>query len=178
VTAPLNPLAGIDPSALIQGLGAIAVAAAPAIGVLLFVVGMFFVARSGYLMWRGREGRGVHDDVPFGAVVANLFAGAALMQLNKTISNTRETLGGAGGEVRAAMQYMASGAGSAAPIYQMALGAAFAWLALIGICAVVRGLLMWRELAAGGNRGGGDNMAWGGFWHIVGGGICVNIGMG
>ena len=176
--APIHPLAGIEPAALIQGLGAIAVSAAPAVGVLMFVVGMIFVGRAGYLMWRGGEGRGIHDDVPLGAVLANLLAGAALMQLNATISNTRETLGGAGADVRAAMQYMASGPGDATPVYQVALGAAFAWLALIGICAVVRGLLMWRELSAGGNRAGGDNMAWGGLWHIVGGGICINIGMG
>jgi hypothetical protein len=169
---------GIDVVPLLEKLGALAQAAAPAIGVLLFMVGMCFVARSGYIMWMGREGRGVNDDVPMGAVLGNLFVGAALIQLNKTVSNTREALGGAGSDVRSAMQYMASGAGDAAAVYKIAMGTAFAWLALIGICAIVRGLLMWRELAAGGNRGGGDNLTWAGLWHIVGGGICVNIGIG
>jgi len=166
----------LDPTALLSGLGAIARSAAPAIGVLRFMVGMFFVGRSGYLMWNGREGRGVHDDVPIGAVLANLMVGAALIQLNQTIANTRSTLGGAGSEVRSTMLYMANSSGQGSAIYQLALTTAFAWLALLGIVAVVRGLLMWRELAAGTNRGGGDNLAWAGFWHVVGGGICINIG--
>lgn len=169
---------GIDVLPLLNELAAFARAAVPAIAAVLFVLGMFFIARAGHLMWMGRDGRGVQDDVPMGAVLANLLVGAALMQLNRTVSNTRETLGGFGTEIRSAMTYMAAGAGQHSAVYKAALTTAFAWLALLGICAVVRGLLMWRELAAGTNRGGGDNLAWGGFWHVVGGGILVNIGFG
>lgn len=169
---------GIDVVPLLNELAALARAAVPAIAMLLFMLGMFFVARAGYLMWMGRDGRGVQDDVPLGAVLGNLLVGAALIQLNRTIANTRETLGGFGTEIRSAMAYMAEGAGQQAAVYKVALTTAFAWLALIGVCAVVRGLLMWRDLAVGANRGGGDNLAWAGMWHIVGGGILINIGFG
>jgi hypothetical protein len=169
---------GMDVVPLLNELAALARAAVPAVAAVLFMVGAFFIARAGHLMWMGRDGRGAQDDVPIGAVLGNLLVGAALMQLNRTISNTRDTLGGFGTEIRSAMAYMADGAGQQAAIYKLALATAFAWLALLGICAVVRGLLMWRELAAGANRGGGDNLAWAGMWHILGGGILINIGFG
>lgn len=169
-------LSAIDPSAMLGQLGAVAQAAIPAVGVVMFTVGMWFVARAGHLMWMGREGRGQHDDVPIGSVLGNLFVGGALIQLNKTVTNTRGTLGGAGSDVRSAMQLMASNSGS--DIYNLAMATALIWLALIGVVAIVRGLLLWREVAAGANRGGGNNDVWGGAWHIIGGGILVNVGLG
>lgn len=167
-----------DPARLLQELGDFARSSASAVGVLLFTLGLFFISRGGYLMWRGREGRGAHDDVPIAAVLANLGSGAALLQLNATVSNTRRTLGGFGSEVRTAMQYVAINPAGGSQVYQLALATALSWVALIGICAIVRGLLKWRELAAGANRGAGEDLAWSGLWHVLGGGVCVNVGLG
>ena len=130
--------------------------------------------RGGYLLAFGDPNRG-RDEVPFGAVATNLFIGAALITFARSVSNTQELLGGAGTGVRGAVAYVAPAAGGS--IWTRALAAAFMWVSAVGACAVFKGLLLWHELGGGGNRGGGGDLFWKGLWHILGGGLAINMGL-
>ena len=163
-----------DPTAMLTEFRAMAAAVFPMLLALGLGVGFFLIGRGGYLMAFGDPQRG-RDEVPFGAVVANLFIGAALITFARTVSNTQEVLGGAGTGVRAAVAYVAPSAGTS--IWGLALAAAFMWVSAVGACAVFKGLLLWHELGSGGNRGGGGDQFWKGLWHILGGGLAINMGL-
>lgn len=166
-----------DPIAILQAAGALAKAFIPTLSVLAFVLGLVLIGRAGLLMVYGREGRGVHDDVPMGSVVTHLLIGAAFVQFARTVKNNLEVLGGAGSEVRTALAYVQASA-SGSQVVALGIATAMAWLGAIGIAAVFRGLLLWKSGGDGSNRGGGGEVFWRGLWHIVGGGVCINIGMG
>lgn len=166
-----------DPIALLSSAAAIAKAFIPVLSILAFVFGLVLIGRAGMLMVYGREGRGVHDDVPLGSVVTHLLVGACLIQFARSVKNTLELLGGAGTEVRSALAYVQSSA-AGSQVVQLGIAAAMAWVAALGLVAVFRGLLLWKSAGDGSNRGGGDgDLFWRGLWHILGGGVCVNIGM-
>lgn len=165
-----------DPTALLNSLAQIGVLVVPLLVVLGVLGGLALFGRAGYLMVMGRGGGGPHD-VPFADVGISMLIGACLIQFSRSVNSTRELLGGAGSEVRAAMTYMATGGGGSA-FATLALNTALLWVGAIGAVGVFRGLLLWWEMGSGNNRGGGGESFWRGLWHILGGGLCVNIGLG
>lgn len=167
----------LDPTAMLTAFQQVGRMVLPTLAVLAFLAGTFFVGRAGWLMVTGRDGRGPQDDVPIGGVVANILAGGALVAFARTMTNMRDTLGGAGTEVRAGLAYMASSAGNA-PIITLAVAVAATWIAALGGVAIFRGVLLWRSMGQGDNRGGDGDLFWRGLWHLLAGGLCLNIGLG
>lgn len=165
-----------DPTAALNALSAVAVAMGPLLTVVSGLMGTFLIIRAGFLMVNGREGRGVHDDVPVGQVLTYALIGGCLVQFARTLANTRELLAGAGSEMRNVMAYVV-GQAAPSPLYTAALQAAFLWVGVLGIIAVLRGFYIWRGLASGNNASAQNDPFFSGLWHILGGGICVNVGL-
>ena len=59
------------------------------------------------------------------------------------------------------------------PFWTSFLVRTYAWLFLLGVCAIFRAFLLFNR-AAQGDAQEGDGF-WRGFWHILGGAILVNI---
>lgn len=162
-----------DPVVLLTEMAAVASLVQPLLVALGVTVGLFFVGQAGMLMVKGRDGNG--DDVPVVPIVGKLFIAACLISFSRSVGNTLDLLGGAGSEVRAAVAYVAPTNGGG-DIWSIALNAAFLWVAAIGAVGVFRGFLLWQDMANGENRNGGGDLFWRGLWHILGGGVAINMG--
>lgn len=162
-----------DLTAMLNEMAAVASAIQPLLVAVGVTAGLILIGQAGLLMVKGRNGS--QDDVPFGAVAGKLFIAACLMSFSRSISNTLELLGGAGSEVRSAVAYVTP-AGGGTEVWSLALNVAFLWVAAIGAVGAFRGFLLWHEMANGENRNGGGDLFWRGLWHIVGGGVAINMG--
>ena len=114
-----------------------------------------------------------HGQGTAGPVAINLLVGSMLVQLSTTMDNLTETIfGGKAEDPNAAMSYLPAVAKSN-PMIEQAVNVAVLWVFAIGFVSVIRGFVLWNDLANG-NRGGSDS-GWKGFWHIFFGAACVNI---
>ena len=108
-----------------------------------------------------------------GPIVINLLVGAMLIQLSASIDMIVESIfGGRPEDPNGAMSYMPPPMKSS-PTMEMAVTIGVYWIYAIGFMAIIRGFVLWNELASGGGRGS-DN-GWKGFWHVLAGAACVNI---
>ena len=104
------------------------------------------------------------------AVGGNLLVTAGCTMLNAWVESLSNQFGGVGEGVASQMAYMRdNSSGSLAPLW----AAIYAWLFLLGVCAIFRGFLLFNRAAQGQSQEG-DGM-WRGFWHLLGGAILVNI---
>lgn len=123
-----------------------------------------------------KPGRG-HDDGPnLPAIAVNLFIGASLLQIARSIDDTRNgLLAGTGREVREMMAY-ALPAGTGGNMWTLLMSTCLVWIATIGAIGMFRGFLLWNKAGSGEAQGGSGDYFWRGLWHIIGGAICINIG--
>ena len=108
-----------------------------------------------------------------GPVLINLLIGSILVQLSYMTDTLVETIFGSSRESpNAAMQYMPSQVQESEVLTQ-AVQAGVLWVFAIGFISIIRGLVLWNDMAKG--QGHGQSVGWKGFWHIFFGGLAVNI---
>jgi len=120
------------------------------------------------------HGRGERQGQPtVGPVLINLCIGGAMVQLGTMTDMLVQTLFGTGRESpNSAMAYMPDPV-QESQLLSQAVEAGVYWVAAIGFIAIIRGLVLWNELAKG--AGHGQNLGWKGFWHLFFGALAVNI---
>lgn len=117
-----------------------------------------------------REGRPL-----FGPVVAHVLIGYFFLRLAGFSTDVIELLfGAAPQQPSSALSYLPAQISQSNFWKRVAL-ALVSWVAMFGGIAIFRGLLLWREMSNGNPNQNGDLM-WRGLWHIVFGGIALNIG--
>lgn len=162
----------------VQAFIAFAQEVLPLLAVAGALVGLYLIGSAGFEMWAaGADGRSMRrsSEAPVMQVVAvKSVIGALLLTFGRTVDMTRELTGGAGAGMRQSLAYAVTSS-SASGFWGLVLQAAFLWLAVIGTIAVFRGFLLWVR-AGSGEGGKGSDLQWAGFWHIVAGGIAINLG--
>lgn len=149
----------------------------PFLGIAGALTGLYLIGSAGVTMFKaGANPQGHQGDAPVGQVVlVKSIIGALFLQFSRSVEMTRELMGGAGVGVREGLAY-AVPAQAGGGFWGAVMAAGFLWLSVIGTIAIFRGFLLWVKAGSGENsRGGGDD-TWAGFWHIVAGGIAINIG--
>lgn len=134
------------------------------------IVGLFFTGSAlNKIVKMGKDSPGGH--VPtWAGVGGNLLVTVGCTMLNAWVDSLTKDFGGLGEGVASQMAYMRDNtSGSLAPLWT----AIYAWLFLLGICAIFRAFLLFNR-AAQGHAQEGDGF-WRGFWHILGGAILMNI---
>jgi len=115
-----------------------------------------------------------HGQPTVGPVLINLFIGAIFVQFPRMMETFVQTIFQEKRESpSAAMSYMPAKV-TESEMLSMLIEAAVWWVALIGVVAIFRGLVLWNDLAKGG--GGQGSLGWRGFWHVFFGALCVNFG--
>jgi hypothetical protein len=161
----------VDYTQLFTAAKNIAESGKPVLIALGACLGLFFVFRAGVILATGSKN--AQQDMPWGKLVTNLVIAAFLLSFTRTLAIVDETLAGAGEDWRSALGGAAPSGGGAWGIFMQA---ALAWVAFLGMSAVFRGFLLWHKLGSGDNQNGGDDLFWRGLWHILFGGIAINIG--
>lgn len=100
-------------------------------------------------------------------VVTPVIIGGMLIAWSSTTKMVSESLGLSGG----ALGFKPS---NTSGYGQQVIDAALVGISLLGTLSVFRGLLKWKD-AGEGNHGNGGDPVWSGLWHIIGGGIAMNI---
>jgi hypothetical protein len=165
--------AGFDPTAIFTALQQDASGLISIMGILGLLFGTVVLGKAGVMMIKGDPRTG---EAPVGKVIVQALMGGALMQFGATVSMIRGETGGLGSGARSAvMDGMPASGGSA--LWGVVLGAVFTWLACLGGFAMMRALVMWNAAGSGDSQGGGKDAFWSGFWHLLGGAVCMNIGL-
>lgn len=165
----------IDVAAVFGALNSLATVVIPLFALLGVLTGVVMIGQAGKLLVWGRPGGG-SESPPLGAVAVKLLIAACLMQLGTSIDWTRNGLmAGAGSGTRDAMTLVTA---TPAPIWTLIVSTGLLWLAAIGVAGVYRGFLLFAKAGSGDSQGGqGGDFFWRGLWHILGGAICINIGI-
>jgi hypothetical protein len=164
---------GFDPSGMFAELHDVAGALIDLMGVLGLLIGAILMASAGRLLVKGDARTG--EPNLMGAGVRSLI-GAMLMQFAHVVSMLQEETAGVGSGVRTAMMdSVPAAAGNG--LWGLALNAIFMWVACIGGFAIMRGLMLWNKHGSGDSQGGGGDAFWGGFWHVLAGAVCMNMGI-
>jgi hypothetical protein len=164
---------GFDPTSLFTELQSVAAALIDLFGVLCLLFGVVLMGSSARLLVKGDPRTGEPNLL---AVFVRSVIGACLMQFAHMVSMVQEELGGTGSGVRTAMLDSVP-ASSGNGLWGVALGAILMWVACIGGFAMIRGFLLWNKAGSGDSQAGGGDAFWGGFWHILAGGVCMNMGL-
>jgi len=117
----------------------------------------------------GHDHPGSHAPT-WAGVGGNLLVTIGCTMLSSWVDSLTKDFGGIGEGVASQMAYMRDGSSSA---LQPLWAAIYAWLFLLGVCAIFRAFLLFNR-AAQGHAQEGDGF-WRGFWHILGGAILVNL---
>jgi hypothetical protein len=168
---------GIDFNQIFGDARALALLIWPMLKVVAYACGLFFLYQGGRtLVQAGREGSPYTEEsqMPWGKLATHFLVGACLLQFGWSIDNTRELLAGAGEGWRTSLTAIAPSAGGG--IWDVFMKAALTWLFANGAAAVFRGFLLWHQLGAGENSNGKGDLFWRGLWHIIFGGVLMNIG--
>lgn len=168
----------MDP-AVVQGFIDLAQEMLPLLGMLGALIGLYLIGSAGVSMFKAAgDGRSMQSgsEAPVGqVVVVRCLIGSLLLTFNRTVENTVALTGGAGAGVRETLAYSA-GQGAGGGFWALVLQAAFLWLAVVGVIAIFRGLHLWVKAGSGQSSGGGSDDVWAGVWHILAGGIAINLG--
>jgi len=109
-----------------------------------------------------------------GPVCINFFIGASLLQFSFMIKTIVYTMFGASLESPSrVMDYMPPQVKEGGGMVTALVGAAVWWIAAIGVAAILRGFIIWNDLAKGDRAQ--SSAGWKGFWHIFFGAACVNL---
>lgn len=122
--------------------------------------------------------RGTESGVTWGSVGLRLLIGGMLLQLSTSMQGVSEMLFGLPiQDYRGVLAYAnARSAGGPGPWAQV-MEVALLWVVLLGWVAAFRGFLQWNTAASGGGGSGGSagDYFWKGLWHIIGGGVAINL---
>jgi hypothetical protein len=167
---------GTEIQEIIAQVTALARVIIPLFAVLGVLSGLAIIASAARMLLVGGSGRfgSGQEDPSLMAVAIKLFIGACLIQFSTSIGWTRDVLAGAGTEVREAMAYVVPAGGNG--VWTQVLAACLLWVATIGVAAMYRGFLLWNKAGSGENQGGDGDYFMRGLWHILAGGVCINIG--
>lgn len=119
--------------------------------------------------------KGERQGQPTGGPVAiNLVVGSFLLQLSFTVGVLMDSVfGEKPSKPNEVLAYMPSQVSNSEFLKQMVETAAW-WVYAIGYIAVIRGFVLWNELANG-SRGSTDRAGWRGVWHIFFGALAINL---
>ncbi|CAN7784768.1 hypothetical protein LJR175_008431 [Variovorax sp. LjRoot175] len=134
------------------------------------LVGVFFTGSA--LLKIAKMGHDSPGGKPptWAGIGGNLLVTVGCTMLSAWVDSFTKDFGGLGEGVASQMAYMRDGSsGSLKPLWD----AIYAWLFLLGVCAIFRAFLLFNR-AAQGDAQEGDGF-WRGFWHILGGAILLNI---
>ena len=164
----------MDIAAMLTSLSGFGVQLRTVLSAISVLTGLVLFAVAARMMLKG--GRGPDEGPNLPAIGTSMFIGAALIQIARSIEDTRNgLLAGTGSEVRAAMTgVMPAGAGGG--IWGLLMSTCLIWIATIGAVGMFRGFLLWNKAGSGDQQGGAGDYFWRGAWHVIGGAICINIG--
>lgn len=136
----------------VQGIGV-----AEIIGTLLIALALI----------RANRAANPSSGVTIGQIISPLIIGGMLIAWHSTTKMVSESLALSCG----ALGYKV---GNASPYSQSVIDAVLILISVFGSMAVLRGLLKWKDAGEGKHSSGGDPV-WAGLWHIIGGGIAMNM---
>jgi hypothetical protein len=160
---------------LLQSMSAVAQAFKPLLVAAGYTTGLLLIALAAKLMIESGGPHSKYDSAPLGIIATHCLIAGFLMSFTRTLQMmSLDLLAGVGGDARTALAYVAPQTGSGG-VWALALNACFLWVGAMGAIAVYRGLWKWHSLGSGDNHSKGDEF-WAGLWHILFGGIAVNMG--
>lgn len=111
----------------------------------------------------------------FGPIVLNLAVGAIFIKLATFVDVITGSIFGSPDRQPASsvIAYMPPAVQSNQLLTQMVEAGAL-WVALIGLVAIMRGFVLLNEMSDGNSRG--QSNGWKSFWHILFGGLAMNLG--
>lgn len=134
------------------------------------LTGFFFTGSALHKIAKMGHDQGGGQAPTWGGVGGNLLVTVGCTMLSSWVESLTKSYGGIGEGVASQMAYMRdSSSGALQPLW----AAIYAWLFLLGICAIFRAFLLFNRAAQGHDREG-DGF-WRGFWHVVGGAVLVNL---
>jgi hypothetical protein len=166
-------MSDFDPTTLFSELQEAATDLIGLMGILGLLIGVVMLGQAAARLIKGDPRTGEPN---LTAVLVRSFIGSCLMQFATMVSSFREETGSLGSGVRTQMLDYASSSGSS--LWSVAVTAVLMWVACIGGFAIMRGFLLLNQAGSGDSPAGGGSPGWGGFWHILAGAICMNIGLG
>ena len=136
------------------------------------VTGVLFIIKALWMAIKCTD-RGSRGDpaVSPGRVLGWMVVGAFLAMFSRTATDF-QSMTDVG--LRASVAYSAVGA-SGSPIWELGQQVVCAWLMAIGIIFIYVGGLKLSKIVSGKSDGSGDPL-WAAIWHIIGGGVCINLG--
>lgn len=134
------------------------------------LIGFFFAGSALHKIAKMGHDHAGGQQPTWAGVGGNLLVTIGATMLSAWVDSLSKDFGGIGEGVASQMAYMRDGtSGSLKPLWN----AIYAWIFLLGVCAIFRAFLLFNR-AAQGQAQEGDGF-WRGFWHILGGAILVNI---
>lgn len=159
-----------DFAAFLNNFAALGKALVPLVYWGALLIGLVFAGSAlNKIAQMGKDGPS-SQQATWAGVGGNLLVTAGCTMLNAWVESLSKEFGGFGEGIASQLAYMRdNSAGPLAPLW----AAIYAWLFLLGVCAIFRAFLLFNR-AAQGHSQEGDGM-WRGFWHLLGGAILVNI---
>ncbi|TXI24226.1 MAG: hypothetical protein E6Q67_03130 [Roseateles sp.] len=165
----------LDITGMLNDMAAVTRAFWPMLSALGVVTGLVLIGQAGKLLVDAGGPNSQHESVPIGFVLTKTFIGAMLLSFMRSVNMAAsDLLAGAGADARTTLAYYAP-ANSGGGIWGLVLNVCFLWVGVMGACAIFRGLYKWHAAGSGKSQTRGDDF-WSGLWHIVFGGIAVNMG--
>ncbi|VTU44969.1 hypothetical protein [Variovorax sp. RA8] len=159
-----------DFAAFLNEFAALGRAFVPLVYWAALLIGFFFAGSALHKIAKmGHDHHGGQQPT-WAGVGGNLLVTIGATMLSAWVESLSRDYGGIGEGVASQMAYIRDGtSGSLKPLWD----AIYAWIFLLGVCAIFRAFLLFNR-AAQGHAQEGDGF-WRGFWHILGGAILVNI---
>lgn len=165
----------VDIGAFFGYLAGLAGAIIPLFSVFGVLAGLVIIGKAiGMLLEPQGQSVAGGDTPPLSVIGLKVFIGAALLQFSTSVDWNRDLLGGVGGGLRETMAFALP---NSAPVWNMVLSSCMLFLVAVGLAGTFKGFILWNKAASGDRSGGGGDLFWAGLWHLVGGAICINIGM-
>lgn len=152
--------AGLSMAQALQGL---------AIALASLALGWYLVLNAGYRIAKWSDHRRQYG---WPSIFMRASVGAVFISAQWTLSAAAETFTGQGMDENSAMSVFQSGG---SPV-QRIVGVVLAWVAFLGVVAVLRGFMLWVKAAD--NGGGGSverDPMWAGSIFIIAGAVGINM---
>jgi hypothetical protein len=165
----------LDINSMLTNMSAISQAFWPLLAALGDVYGLILIGQAGKLLIDAGGPNSHHESVPYGAIGTKALIAAFLLSFTQSVNLfSNDLMGGAGSNARSVLSYYAP-TSSGGGVWALAINVCFIWVGVMGACAIFRGLHKWHSAGSGKSQSTGDDF-WAGLWHIVFGGIAVNMG--
>lgn len=152
-----------------RGLEKLLIGAPGQVGIVTFI-GYLLIAQALMRAWQMSDSSGgPAQGKGFGYVLAPVIIGGMFLSWDNTAQMAAESLALTGGGI-AYVPQAAAQAGYSQQLFEAVMQA----VKVFGMFSIARGL--WKfKMAGEGDRGGQEDPVWGGLWHILGGGIAMNM---